>query len=95
METNKVIMEVVDTNNDWYTIAATLRKSYNRTKEEWIVELNKMHKAVYPNETVVDVWDGHYYHTCKYCGNVTQGDYEDFLCEDCRKLFGHSCFSEL
>lgn len=34
-------------------------------------------------------------HICKYCGWVAEGEYEDLLCEDCRRLFGHATFSEL
>lgn len=34
-------------------------------------------------------------HVCKYCGEITDGDYEDLLCEDCRCIFGHALYSEL
>ena len=95
METNKVIIVVTDERDAKYSTSIRLRRSYNRTREEWVAALDKLHKAIYPNETIVAVYDAHYYHICKYCGNVTQGDFEDFLCEDCRMLFGHSCFSEL
>lgn len=34
-------------------------------------------------------------HSCKYCGAIADGIFEDLLCEDCRQTFGHSLFSEL
>ncbi|MCL2555441.1 MAG: hypothetical protein FWE03_00280 [Firmicutes bacterium] len=34
-------------------------------------------------------------HSCRYCGSIAEGTYEDLLCEDCRSTFGHSLFSEL
>lgn len=34
-------------------------------------------------------------HTCKYCGNIAKGTYEDILCEECRECFGHTLYSEL
>lgn len=35
------------------------------------------------------------FHSCKYCGQVTEGIDEDILCEDCREMFGHTLFSQL
>ena len=32
---------------------------------------------------------------CKYCGEFTDSDDEDVLCEDCRQTFGHTFYSEL
>lgn len=34
-------------------------------------------------------------HSCKYCGAIADGTFEDLLCGDCRQTFGHSLFSEL
>ena len=35
------------------------------------------------------------FHSCKYCGQVTEGIDEDILCEDCREVFGHTLYSQL
>lgn len=34
-------------------------------------------------------------HICKYCGKVTDGEDEDLLCPACRRVFGHTFYSEL
>jgi rubrerythrin len=34
-------------------------------------------------------------HTCKYCGQIAEGTFQDLLCGTCRETFGHSLFSEL
>ena len=34
-------------------------------------------------------------HICKYCGSITEGEYENILCSDCRECFGHTLYSEL
>ena len=34
-------------------------------------------------------------HRCKYCGEITEGEDEDLLCEECRYDFGHAFYSEL
>lgn len=34
-------------------------------------------------------------HVCQYCGNIVEGYCENLLCDDCRKVFGHSLYSEL
>ena len=35
------------------------------------------------------------HHRCKYCDDITIGETEDILCEDCRMVFGHTLYSEL
>ena len=35
------------------------------------------------------------HHICKYCKGIADGSYADLLCDDCKRIFGHSLFSEL
>jgi hypothetical protein len=34
-------------------------------------------------------------HFCKQCGKVAEGTFEDLLCAECRRDFGHALYSEL
>jgi hypothetical protein len=34
-------------------------------------------------------------HFCKQCGKVAEGIFEDLLCAECRRDFGHALYSEL
>ena len=44
-------------------------------------------------------WDGveapKGYYVCKYCNGLVMGINKDELCDECKRLFGHSLFSEL
>ena len=35
------------------------------------------------------------YHLCKYCYAIADGSYKDLLCNECKRTFGHSLYSEL
>lgn len=35
------------------------------------------------------------HHICKYCGQITDGEMENLLCDECREIFGHTFFNEL
>ena len=35
------------------------------------------------------------HHLCKYCWRIAEGSYKDLLCDECKRTFGHSLYSEL
>ena len=55
--------------------------------------LRKKLKAEKINIEKLVIAKGH--HICKYCNSIADGSTKDLLCEDCRKTFGHSFYSEL
>ena len=57
------------------------------------VDLRKTLKAEKINIEKFVIAKGH--HICKYCNGIANGSTKDLLCEDCRKTFGHSFYSEL
>ena len=35
------------------------------------------------------------HHLCKYCNGIAEGSNGNLLCNECRKMYGHTFFSEL
>lgn len=63
------------------------------TKEKLLKSINQERDNDCPPYTEIESLENK--HICKYCGEITEGTFEDLLCEECRDIFGHSLYSEL
>lgn len=88
MKTNKLIVVTEE-----YSCVVPLFGEREFTKEKFIELLQRTN--AFKDKKVVDVADGNTHHICKYCGEITKGNDEDVLCDECRMIFGHTFYYEL